>query len=92
MKQITSIFNSYLFTGLLVGLLVDVPVGFALGFYFIPIIVASEGATEIQISTAKQNMLARASFVKDLKGSDSMHWAEGAVSYTHLTLPTILLV
>ena len=77
MKQITSIFNRYLFTGLLAGLLVAVPVGFALGVYFLPIIVASEGATEIQISTAKENTLASASFVKDLKGSDSMHWGEG---------------
>ena len=49
MKQITSIFNRYLFTGLLTGLLVAVPVGFALGVYFLPIIVASEGATETQI-------------------------------------------
>ena len=77
MKQITSIFNRYLFTGLLAGLLVAVPVGFALGVYFLPIIVASEGATETQIVSAKENTLARASFVRDLKGSDSMHWGEG---------------
>ncbi len=77
MKQVTSIFNRYLLIGLFVGVFGAMPVGFALGIYFLPIIIASEGATETQLSAAKENALARASFIRDLKGSDSMHWGEG---------------
>jgi len=77
MKEVKSMFNRYLFAGLLVGVLGAAPIGFALGVYYLPIIVASEGASDIQIRNAKENILARASFVKDLKGSDSMHWGEG---------------
>ena len=77
MKYVKSIFNRYFYVSLIAVVLGAGSVGFALGVYFLPIIIASEGATEAQIVTAKENILARASFIRDLKGSDSLHWGDG---------------
>ena len=69
MKYVKSIFNRYFYVSLIFVVLGAGSVGFALGIYFLPIIIASEGATEAQIVTAKENIIARASFIRDLKGS-----------------------
>ena len=80
MKQLKSIFNRSFVTGFLLGGVGALPLGFALGVYFLPIIVASEGANEEQLIIAQANTLARATFIRDLKGSDRLHWGEGELT------------
>ncbi|MGC6471290.1 MAG: DM13 domain-containing protein [Parvibaculales bacterium] len=79
MKQMKSLFNRSLVVGFVLGGLAALPVGFALGVYFLPILVASEGADEQALIIAQANTLARATFSRDLKGSDRLHWGEGAL-------------
>jgi hypothetical protein len=55
-------------------------IGFALGIYALPILIApnapSTQAVQAQASSARH----KAQFRRDLKGSDALHWGEGTVS------------
>ena len=55
-------------------------IGFALGIYLLPIIIAppSPDSAAIQEQAAKAQFTA--SFKRDLRGSDFLHWGEGTVS------------
>ena len=57
-------------------------VGFALGVYFLPILTAPESPDREMLATTAQDALFTASFNRDLKGSDFLHWGEGSVSVT----------
>lgn len=74
--------NKSLIIGLILGGLAALPVGFALGVYFLPILVASEGASEAQVKAARSDASLQATFRRDLRGSDAFHWGEGTL---HLT-------
>jgi hypothetical protein len=62
---------------LLVGIL-----GFALGIYVLPILVAPSGPSSGEIEGIAGAAQYTAEFRRDLKGSDFLHWGEGKVSIT----------
>jgi hypothetical protein len=74
--------NIPLLIGFVLGGIVALPVGFGLGTYYLPILVASEGASDAVVAAAKSDAMISATFRKDLKGSDGFHWGEGTL---HLT-------
>lgn len=57
-------------------------VGFALGIYLLPILTAPEGPDEATLAATAEGALFTASFTRDLRGSDLLHWGEGQVSIT----------
>jgi hypothetical protein len=54
--------------------------GFALGIYMLPILIAPEAPTESQIEEIANDIQFTGEFRKDLQGSDGFHWGEGKVS------------
>jgi len=54
--------------------------GFALGIYALPILIAPPPPSEAQIAAMSSKTQYTAEFVRDLEGSDSLHWGEGKVS------------
>lgn len=65
--------NISLLIGFVLGGIVALPVGFGLGTYYLPILVASEGASDAVVAAAKSDAMISATFRKDLKGSDGFH-------------------
>lgn len=59
---------------------VALAVGFALGVYFLPILTAPPSLDRAMLAQTAQSALFKASFKRDLKGSDFLHWGEGNVS------------
>lgn len=54
--------------------------GFALGIYTLPILIAPPSPTDSEISAMAAQSVYTAKFVKDLEDSDGLHWGEGEVS------------
>ncbi|CAH0142882.1 DM13 domain-containing protein [Stenotrophomonas lactitubi] len=54
--------------------------GFGLGVYFLPILIAPDDPPVEQVQTAMADATYHTTFRRDLKGSDAVHWAEGKVS------------
>lgn len=54
--------------------------GFAAGIYALPILIAPAPPTQAELQAAKSAALFQGRFVRDLPGSDALHWAEGEVS------------
>lgn len=57
-------------------------VGFALGVYLLPILTAPESVDRDMLASTAKEALFTASFTRDLKGSDFLHWGEGELSVT----------
>lgn len=57
-------------------------VGIALGIYLLPILTAPDGPDQALLETTAESALFKASFTRDLKGSDFLHWGEGDISVT----------
>ena len=57
-------------------------VGFALGVYFLPILTAPKGPDSATLEASIKEAMYTATFTRDLKGSDFLHWGEGSVSIT----------
>lgn len=57
-------------------------VGFALGVYMLPILIAPPAPTAQAVQTAAAGALYTGTFRRDLKDSDHLHWGEGTVSLT----------
>lgn len=74
--------NKSLIIGFVLGGLAALPVGFGLGVYYLPILVASEGASADVVAAAKSEAMISATLRRALKGSDGYHWGEGTL---HLT-------
>lgn len=55
-------------------------VGFGVGIYALPILIAPASPSESEIMSLSSNAGYTAEFKKDLKGSDAFHWGEGKVS------------
>ena len=53
--------------------------GFALGIYLLPILVAPDSPAAAQVATAIDGAAYTAAFKRNLKGSDPLHWGEGRV-------------
>ncbi len=54
--------------------------GFALGIYMLPILIAPTSPTESEVTRLSSDAQYSAIFKKELKDSDSFHWGEGLVS------------
>ncbi|SON48466.1 DM13 domain-containing protein [Vibrio tapetis] len=54
--------------------------GFVLGIYMLPILIAPTSPTQSEVSNLSSHAQYSATFVRDLKDSDSFHWGEGQVS------------
>ena len=54
--------------------------GFAVGIYSLPILIAPEAPGAAQLQAASANSLYQTTFSKDLTDSDFLHWGEGKVS------------
>ncbi|MCZ8259874.1 MAG: DM13 domain-containing protein [Beijerinckiaceae bacterium] len=57
-------------------------IGFAIGIYTLPILIAPKGPDQAALVAAAQGAMFRGEFRRDLKGSDFFHWGEGKVSLT----------
>jgi hypothetical protein len=62
---------SHLFVGI---------VGFALGIYALPILIAPDSPSSAEIAGVAGAAQYTTEFRRDLKGSDFLHWGEGVVS------------
>ncbi len=65
---------------LLVSHLVALAVGFALGLYALPILIAPEAPSAAEVKVQAEAAKYTGKFRRDLKDSDSIHWGEGTVS------------
>ncbi|MGV3572956.1 MAG: DM13 domain-containing protein [Ramlibacter sp.] len=54
--------------------------GFALGIYLLPVLVAPPAPEAGQVRAAAQDARFRGTFRRDLEGSDALHWGEGEVT------------
>lgn len=55
-------------------------IGFALGIYMLPILTAPPAPSSSEISETSSQAQYTTSFIRDLEGSDALHWGEGEVS------------
>ena len=55
-------------------------VGFALGVYLLPILVAPAGPSAAEVAAVASQAAYTGRFRRDLKDSDALHWGEGTVS------------
>lgn len=55
-------------------------VGFALGIYLLPILIAPEAPSAETVAAASGQATFKGQFRRDLKDSDAFHWGEGTVS------------
>jgi hypothetical protein len=60
--------------------LVTLALGFALGVYLLPILIAPTGLSGAEIASLMGPTHWKAQFRRDLKDSDALHWGEGTVS------------
>lgn len=54
--------------------------GFALGIYLLPILIAPDPPSTAQVRELAGNVLFAGTFRRDLEDSDALHWGEGAVT------------
>ena len=55
-------------------------IGFALGIYALPILIAPEPPSDENIEAVANAALFNGEFRRDLNGSDLFHWGEGTIS------------
>jgi len=60
--------------------LVAAAVGFALGVYALPILIAPPSPTTAEVESQAASARYAGKFRRDLKDSDALHWGEGTVS------------
>ncbi|WP_048438585.1 DM13 domain-containing protein [Caenimonas sp. SL110] len=65
---------------LTVSHLVVLALGFALGIYLLPILTAPPGPTAQEVRAFSAAPQFTTQFKRGLKGSDALHWGEGAVT------------
>ena len=65
---------------LLASHLLAVAFGFALGVYFLPILVAPAAPSAAEVSAQVARAPFQGQFRRDLKDSDALHWGEGTVA------------
>ena len=62
--------------------LLAVAIGFVLGVYTLPILIAPAAPSAAAVAAEADRASFRSEFRRDLKGSDLLHWGEGVVSIT----------
>ena len=55
-------------------------IGFALGIYLLPVLIAPPAPSDAEVSSSSQGALFSGRFTRDLPGSDFLHWGEGEIS------------
>lgn len=65
---------------LVVSHLVMLAVGFALGVYALPILIAPPAPSAAEVTRHAESAAFTAQFARDRKDSDALHWGEGTVS------------
>lgn len=65
---------------LLVSHIVMLGVGFALGVYLLPILIAPPAPAAAEVARLADDAAFKARFSRDLAGSDLLHWGEGDVT------------
>ena len=55
-------------------------IGFALGIYMLPILVAPQAPSDAEVASSSAQAMFSGQFRKDLPGSDFLHWGEGKIS------------
>ncbi|MEM1155816.1 MAG: DM13 domain-containing protein [Pseudomonadota bacterium] len=55
-------------------------IGFALGIYLLPILTAPEPPSDTEVAASAARASYTGEFVKDLPGSDLLHWGEGTIA------------
>jgi len=65
---------------LLASHVLALPIGFAAGIYFLPILSAPEASTVSELRAAVDAAQFTGQFKRDLKDSDPLHWGEGRIS------------
>ena len=55
-------------------------IGFGLGVYLLPILTAPPSPDQAMLKEMAKDALYRAELTRDLRGSDFLHWGEGAMS------------
>ena len=74
-------------TVLLVGShLVALAIGFALGVYTLPILIAPAGPSAAEVAAQADTATFKGRFRRDLKDSDALHWGEGTVSVSRTSI------
>jgi len=66
--------------------LVALGVGFALGIYVLPILVAPAPPSSAEVAAVAHNAAFTGRFRRDLKDSDALHWGEGTVSVSRTSI------
>ena len=65
--------------GGVVGLGIGGVAGFGLGVYFLPILTAGPGLDAATVRALADSAERRGKFVRDLPGSDVLHWGDGTI-------------
>lgn len=55
-------------------------IGFALGIYLLPVLIAPPAPSDAEVSSISGEVLFSGRFTRDLPGSDFLHWGEGEIS------------
>src|SRR5262245_16598917 len=71
---------------LVVSHLVAVAVGFALGVYTLPILIAPAAPSAGEVAAQAEKAAYKGQFRRDLKDSDALHWGEGTVSVSRTSI------
>ena len=62
-----------------VKLFAGLVIGFGLGVYFLPILTAEKSLDTVAIEALSQSALWQGTFVRDLRGSDGLHWVDEVI-------------
>ena len=65
---------------LLFSHIIAVVIGFAIGIYALPLLIAPPAPSETEIQAMSSQSVYTGQFTRSLKGSDAFHWGEGTVS------------
>jgi hypothetical protein len=66
--------------------LLALALGFALGVYFLPVLIAPAAPSAGEVASQTAHASFKGQFRRDLKDSDALHWGEGTVSVTRTSV------
>ena len=71
---------------LAVSHLIALAIGFGLGVYLLPILVAPPAPSQNEVAAEAAKATFKGQFRRDLKDSDALHWGEGTVSVSRTSV------
>jgi len=66
--------------------LVALAIGFALGVYLLPILIAPPAPSAAEVAVQAEKATYKGQFRRDLKDSDALHWGDGTVSVSRTSI------